>query len=1488
MTDTPALKPTLETAPKKPSAAKPGAAVLGTEPAPSMPTPAAAREAEPLRGTVIDEVTELPMGSVPLLWTVALGGPSSRRPGRIVEIGRGLSESDGSFTIAPMDNEEVREALCQHACMRGVKAWIEVDTRGEGTARKIEVVRGARETLLRVSGNGQELTTDDWREAADFLQSSRLLTVGELVHELSSPGGGSPLAGWRTTKRARALGYVAAVSEQAGHQLPGTALLDLEHQANLDALAEGEIDKAMNQFRSLVDFKRFGGTETDWHIGLFPSRKSDMELYRDYLRGTWVAAAQKMYSASSSPNPAPAAALERQIVGRFHQDFRTSDTASAPAAKLLIPILREALLTAVNRDGFGLAPADIPAQGAQSDDDYLGVLTGLTGKTLNELRNRFRVRFDRALGEQTDPIALNVEALQGLLVDTWQSPEEPFPAEPALWVQQETGKPLIFTPFIGRAPFYLQFEEWQQQTLRFYPENVYNVRRNIPLFDEAFRKAVAGQKAVALRWDVAYNAVAYNGDAYYKNAADWTASGEWIEKLFPIADTLREAMRIADGQDYKQAHEKLNWCADALKTALKDYKLSWTKDKFYWSYSNDVWASQSPLISLKSRSTRSVKNGDELKEFEAWFERQYILEWKGVMDPMESEIRDMQFTHARSLLIYDALYLHHVLLPYLRAGLSLVTGDYATASKLLGRITGYEVGIGETASPAGYLADPKWGKPAMIDGVTLPYSTAVGIDGNYYADLAPAFNEDTYKDKVLLAPFELRFFQLAQGEAMLLLADELYRNDDPSSIRRAREMFKGIIFLHGEDPDIDPHFVLQYQDLPPLGKIDTGNPARAAQLARARLGFYQIEQGLNVYGFRSDMVPVLRYRPLKQAADLFAAGAKSAQTDFLGYMMKFEQAQIEAWQTNALLKKAEASKVIAGEHIEIAKVGVAKAQEQVAQVKAQITAKQQEIADSNSFFSQLSSFFGGMKDSITGMVPLADKVMNDDTPASSVSGDQLKLILTKSLSSTAGGKEAAAAALGSGAALAIGFGAFAYAGYTSMSSMADTIAKRDGDLKSLQNVALPAAEAQVKLKQRDVTIAQQELAIAQADVDLAQALRRFQQDRFLNVDLWNKLASFANQLIRRYLDLAARTGWLAERALAYEQNRDVRIIRMNYYPKALRGLTGADRLQLDLAELEANRLQGVRLTVPIKHTISLAREYPLAFGQLKDKGRCRIRTQEAPLRGAYPGSFGYRIRAVTVAAQDAGGIPPRGMFRNLGVSEVSRDDTLKPNLLLRFPDALPLSEFRLQDDLFVYGLPGETLLQFEGSGFETAWELELPVAPNPQGLRALTDIIITFDMNASYSEALAGKLAALPPGPVARAILLAASVQDSRGLSNLRVGTTAARIRFDPKALPLPAQEKNRKLANLALLAIGKTEKTYDATLKASQAGTQAAFQIKGGLALSNAGDLLAGGVPSPLNSLVGLSLDQPFELVIDRTGVQDELRTLFDIVLYLDYTADL
>lgn len=145
----------------------------------------------------------------------------------------------------------------------------------------------------------------------------------------------------------------------------------------------------------------------------------------------------------------------RQLSTRFHQNFRTSAAAQVPTSKLLAAILTTALATPANRDGFGKAPASIPAQGAASDEDYLHALIGVAGVKPRELQNRYRVAFERPHGAVASPIDLNVEALLGLLADTWQSPPEPFPAEPA----GRPEMPIIYPNYLGKAPFFLEYEE---------------------------------------------------------------------------------------------------------------------------------------------------------------------------------------------------------------------------------------------------------------------------------------------------------------------------------------------------------------------------------------------------------------------------------------------------------------------------------------------------------------------------------------------------------------------------------------------------------------------------------------------------------------------------------------------------------------------------------------------------------------------------------------------------------------------------------------------------------------------------------------------------------------------------------------------------------------------------------------------------------------------------------------------------------------------
>jgi Tc toxin complex TcA C-terminal TcB-binding domain len=1400
-----------------------------------------------VRGSVVAAKSGLPLAGVEINW-ITSDQSQHHRGSTDVVIGAAKSEADGHFSIVPSVSPEAETIFCQLKHETGQSTQLEIPSLAKnGSAKRFAVNTTSLETIIRIDGPVPKKA--QWAAFADYQMTNRRLIVSDLAQELVAPAVDSPVRSWTPAVRAGALDALDAANGDGPKTLK---FAERETPVKFEALAKGDLAEALKFYQDGVpiDLNIDPGIFSPW----LPLPKGDTELYRDYLRGAWVQAAQQMaLNAPGTPATVSEDVLVRQLFTRFHQDFRTSDSVKVPAAKLLAKILKVALTTAANRDGFGKPAAAIPAQGTTSDEDYLNVLIALSGAKLRELQNRYRIAFVRARGAIASPIDLNVEALLGLLSDTWQSPPEPFPAEPA----GRPKMPMIYPNYIGRAPFFLEYEEWLERQKRFYPENAYDIRRNLTVFSQRFRywmdffKAAAGPEA----------------SDYFPTVGDRQKSADWMKKLAETGDVMRAALASADLRNYPAALAKLDDADRGLDQAFKDAQNPWYLDRFDWLDNKNQW--NIVMVSLHHRATRSVKTPEDLAKIEAWFDAPFIPESTNLPN---ADIWDMQrkgLAQARTASIWWLYYAHYVLIPYLRAQILFAMGNYAGAIKQIHRLTGTEVAVGETNTAIGYKrAD----FPAFHDDSSLPSTAAVQFDADgFYDEIKPGLDPaDTrgplvFWAKFELPPFEQKFLKLAQGEMMLEWADQLYRNDDPASIRRARELFKAVLFMHGHDFDVDiaPHFKghgpTLVPGLNPFPLISgQENPALASQIRRAILGLWQIEQGLNAYGFSDDMVPVLRYQPLRQAAQYFATSAKSAQSDFIAYMVRFEEAQIEGWQVAAMVKKATASVNIAAEQIEIAKAGVAKAQAQVAEVQAQIAAKQNEITDKDSFFSQAKDFYAGMKDTFTGMMS-AGKTATADGSENTMDG-------------------------AGGAGIVAAYVAFAYYGYTTMSSMADASNKRVGELKALSEGALPAAQAQVKLKQRDVTIAGLQRDIAEADSELAATLMRFQKDRFLNVDLWNKLALFAQRLLKRYIDLGARFGWFAERALAYEQARRIDIINLNYFPTFLRGLTGADRLLADMAELEATRLDGLRLTAPIKHTISLAREFPVQFGRLKQKGEAVFHTSEATLRAAYPGTFGYRIRAVTAAAQTPQGPPTRGMLKNFGISAIT-DQTGAAQLLARYPDALPLSEFRLETDLQVYGLPGETLMQFEGSGYETDWGVVLPALANPKGLTNLADVLVTFDMNASYVQpapAVAGV-----PAVLAQAVAIAASVFDPAGLLTLRGTTAQARIVFDMHKVPLRQQEANRRITNLAVMLIGTTTQTYTAKLSAGSAGPHANFTIDKGIAFSNGGVLLGTGAALPLNALIGQAVDQAFTLEIQRGSVGDEMKGLLDAVLYLDYEAD-
>ncbi len=194
-------------------------------------------------------------------------------------------------------------------------------------------------------------------------------------------------------------------------------------------------------------------------------------------------------------------------------------------------------------------------------------------------------------------------------------------------------------------------------------------------------------------------------------------------------------------------------------------------------------------------------------------------------------------------------------------------------------------------------------------------------------------------------------------------------------------------------------------------------------------------------------------------------------------------------------------------------------------------------------------------------------------------------------------------------------------------------------------------------------------------------------------------------------------------------------------------------------------------------------------------------------------------------------------------------------------------------------------MPFEGSGIQTAWELELPPGANQRGLATLTDVLLSFDLFASYAPPPAP-----PAGPLhlTRAVALSGRVADPPGFAKLQGTKDPVGVAFDLSALPRRSGETNGAITNLAVLLIGDSTKPVKAVLSSATSPTNVPLTVVDGVEMSNAGPLLGTGSPLPLSALVGETANQVLTLKLTTAGVKAQMKALLDVVLVVEYEADL
>jgi hypothetical protein len=1227
----------------------------------------------PISGRVVDEDSSHPLSGYRVRAVSEISGAGAETPQR-TRLGESVSDRKGRFAIVFDDTEATRQQLrlLEREGIASLMLELE-DPQGAAVALpESDDGSSSGPLILRVAVAREQIGPEVWAEVAARVREAGLNRVNELAAELTGERSDATLfADWGAGKRLSVLdtlrsafldpsatlrarvappefqlarrpaareryralldslsevAEVRAASEELDARLAAfTGLHEIDWAIDVDRLAAGEVVEAIGGMRSMTAMSGSGenffdsaaaGMTDSLAQQLVQMGSNELMNYRNYLRAIFT-----------GPHTDPLVSQRRaDLKRRFHQSFTTTDRAERPTNSILIEILESALTSPTGAEyGFGFAVGDLPERGEMTDREYLDALIEKSGLSATQLSLRYRIDLKLPDTAMSSRMQQNIDTLQAFFRDGFQSVADPHPIFPA--------------HRLGRAPFFLYFDEWRERNAIFHAENHLPMKNSFSTGVPEHNRALA---EAACAWEIAGR------------------HNKWFIKMMRAEEALAKGHEHFAGGQLLMARESYTEALGLGRQALyQSFDSLIAYEKGVW---NDGTHAGTVIAALK---TGLAQQFDALQSLELDSE-EAITEWLGTVqvspryDPQQPAQHDFRHWLGQRFRTQQFALLRLVLFvaPTCLADVAAASGDSEGAIGRYEWTTRFLIARAEVSDGPGYRTVVYPNEPVgphdaggwLLAEGQLPYSADVSSSGKprWPADL---YSSHLYWDlattmplhELACHPVEARYFRMRHAAAALEWADAFYRTDQPDNIDRARELYKVALFLHGVPPGISPRWLLMFA---PLVRLDP-NPLIQGQVYRARQGIYQIDAGLNFYGFTDDFVPALRYGTLKAAADEMVAASESSQKEILAALAEIEAALRDRIVNTSLLEKAKLQAKVAQEQSKIAEVGVMVAQGQVQQIAKAIETTQESLDETDDLWYVLKGLFGGVVNELKSMAWASEPV---GTQAATAAGfKEGELWLTGAATKAGIDAPGAAAGLGTAGTVLAGYALLIYAGYTTLEKMGAVVTTLKQQLKALKEKALPLANAQLDAARRVVTIAKLQKAIAEVDAKLALDLMHFQRVRFLNTDFWSEMLALARRMLQRYLFLGGRYAWLAERALSYEQARSLNLIRLDYFPRRFHGIGGAQLLKGDLVELEAARLGALQAAKPIVRTFSMAFDLPLQFAALKKSGRCLFHTSDADLLEAYPGTYGHRVRAVSLWVQTiSGGAPFKGMLTHTG------------------------------------------------------------------------------------------------------------------------------------------------------------------------------------------------------------------------------------------------
>jgi hypothetical protein len=766
----------------------------------------------------------------------------------------------------------------------------------------------------------------------------------------------------------------------------------------------------------------------------------------------------------------------------------------------------------------------------------------------------------------------------------------------------------------------------------------------------------------------------------------------------------------------------------------------------------------------------------------------------------------------------------------------------------VGLLTGY---LAHHTTTVAYLAHIMgWVLPMAIGDCHLALGSYAEAETEYRA---------TLDYKYLNRTLETVTLWLRLAELYLEWGDRLYRDagNVAANFQEARKKYELVMKLDNALDDASalyasPAFapmkaraVATIQRLFVSQQPSTDNPRVAMALARARMQLTKIANGLNYLGM-SLHVPPFAFEYLQNLARYFAQHAAQVEQSYIQFKSSGESETLREQQMAQQAALASAS-------VELERRGVAEAQEGVDVASAGLnyaTVQRDNAAEMKSRF-----------EAVRWELQELDRLQ---AWAGSASNDEVKLNVRHATYYSADSKPRSHVL-------------FDLANRRSQISHELESARMQNEIDAA-NAYRAMAQQQVQQAQARVAVAQQRLQIAGLQAQFANENLAFLTGREFSSTMWYDLAREARRIARRYLDMAIEVAVLMEKAYEAETGRDLRKIKLDYGLDQTGGLLGADALLLDIDFFSLDFVRTKSKKAPMKQSLSLADQFPMAFDQLLRTGRTLFETTLEHFDRRYPGFYLQKVKQVELLFVGLAGVEGvHGTLRNIGLSKFRRKDG--SIVSQAYPsDVMPLTDYNVRQDAVVFQLSSNELRLFENNGIATVWQLDLPLGSNTFDLRQILDVQLVLYYDGFFSPGLEqSTLAALPAtGTGSRAFSLRLTAPDE--LFFLRSQGSAA-LTLD-EAL-LPANQGHPQLKSYFLQARGPAANGLKLRVDWAGLGSGNLFTLDAG---GNAGGAaFTAPVGRTLFDTLNFTVSAADNPQLVKDGALD-LSGLLDLSLFVDY----